>query len=215
MFLTIGLLSCSAEEGHKPTTPAEAAAGPPPAASAAEAPLDPHRGIPNHPQGSTAPNKGKVISKIAAAGYSYIEVESQGRTLWLATDRTNVELGDSATWGQAALMQNFTSKTLGRTFEEIYFVSAVLEAQPANVVNAAASSTGIVKSTSNSGGYSYLELDQDGSVVWLAVPEASVSVGDEVRWSGGSVMRGFTSNTLGRTFDQIIFAGGVETVEAN
>ena len=207
-IVAAGLWACTAEEPEPTPEMKQAAAGPPPVGVDPGSAEDPHRGIPNHPAVSPIRNEGKVVSKIDAGRYQYIQVESGGGKIWLATDRADVEVGGQARWGQGALMRNFESKTLGRTFDEVYFVNAVLEDEagargPSNI--------GIVESKQDAGGYTYIEVDQDGQLAWLAVPQTRVSVGDRVEWSGGSVMTNFTSNSLGRTFDQIIFAGGVRT----
>ena len=78
---------------------------------------------------------------------------------------------------------------------------------------AASGPSGVVKSSTTAGGYTYLEVDQDGKSVWIAAPETTVKVGDTVRWSGGMTMRNFTAKSLDRTFDQIVFSGGVSVVQ--
>ena len=77
--------------------------------------------------------------------------------------------------------------------------------------NVSASSTikGSVTETMNSGGYTYLCLEKDGQKKWAAIPESQVNVGDEVEISQGMVMNNFTSKSLDRTFEAIIFSGGI------
>jgi hypothetical protein len=72
--------------------------------------------------------------------------------------------------------------------------------------------SGVVKSTTNAGGYSYVEIEQGSGTIWVAAPETAVKVGDKVVWDGGSVMQNFTARSLNRTFDQIVFAGGLKVV---
>jgi len=69
---------------------------------------------------------------------------------------------------------------------------------------------GKVLETKDVGGYTYVRLD-DGSKdgLWAAVPKAELKVGEEITLKGGAVMTNFTSKTLNKTFDKIIFAGGV------
>lgn len=71
------------------------------------------------------PYQGKVKSVAHAAGYSYIEVDNKGKTLWIACMPTDVKAGDTVAWGDGAVMHNFESKTLHRTFDEIVFVNEV------------------------------------------------------------------------------------------
>lgn len=73
--------------------------------------------------------------------------------------------------------------------------------------------SGVVKSATNAGGYSYVEVEQGSGTIWVAAPETTVKVGDKVSWDGGSVMQNFTARSLNRTFDQIVFAGGLSVVK--
>jgi plastocyanin len=72
--------------------------------------------------------------------------------------------------------------------------------------------SGLVKSATNAGGYTYIEVQQGNGTVWVAAPETQVKAGDKVSWDGGAVMSNFTAKSLNRTFDQIVFAGGVNVV---
>jgi hypothetical protein len=70
-----------------------------------------------------------------------------------------------------------------------------------------ASQRGTILETMEGGGYTYMKLDQDGKRFWIAVPRAQVSVGDSVDYVEMMRMRNFTSKTLDRTFDELVFAG--------
>jgi len=62
----------------------------------------------------------------------------------------------------------------------------------------------------NSGGYSYFYLQKDNNEkIWLAVTETKAAVGERMSFKEGLVMKNFTSKTLKRTFDTIIFSNGV------
>lgn len=80
----------------------------------------------------------------------------------------------------------------------------------------APSATGAVVETMDSAGYTYVKIDTGSGEVWAAGPQTVVEVGDIVSVSG-SIMPGFSSASLGRTFDEIIFAdkiivsGGTES----
>ncbi len=65
--------------------------------------------------------------------------------------------------------------------------------------------SGTVLETMDSGGYTYAKLDQGGTVVWVAGPETKLTVGTRIASVGGTLMTGFQSTTLKRTFDQIYF----------
>jgi hypothetical protein len=70
--------------------------------------------------------------------------------------------------------------------------------------------SGKVLQTLNSGGYSYINIQKkDGEKIWIAVKETKVTVGDQMSFLEGLVMKDFKSATLKRTFDRIIFSNGV------
>ncbi len=73
-------------------------------------------------------------------------------------------------------------------------------------------SRGVVAETMSSGGYTYILLDRQGHKEWFAVPESQVKVGDEVQIRPGAQMGAYTSTTLGRTFDRIVFSPGISVV---
>ena len=68
---------------------------------------------------------------------------------------------------------------------------------------------GKVTSTMNSGGYTYVEVDEKGQKLWLAVMETKVKVGDTVEFPDSPPMVNFQSKSLKRTFEKIYFAPGL------
>ncbi|MCF6147798.1 MAG: DNA-binding protein [Candidatus Kuenenia sp.] len=70
---------------------------------------------------------------------------------------------------------------------------------------------GKIVETMNSGGYTYLYIDDYGKKTWVAIPETTVSVGQEIVLQPGFEMTNFESKTLNRTFDKIIFSNGPAT----
>lgn len=224
LLASIGLAACSKKEVVVVTPGAPLVATAPLAAVAAAA----------------APNTGTVLQTQQAGGYTYAEVDTGGgQKVWIAGGPIQVKPGDSVQWGEYAAMQNFTSKSLGRTFEQILFVNswgpvggATAEVAPHGSMPAnhaaqapaaapggqqlgagSAANRGEVKSVTAAGGYSYLEVDQGGTVVWVAAPETALKAGDKVRWDGGMIMQNFTAKSLGRTFDNIIFADKVDRAQ--
>jgi len=69
--------------------------------------------------------------------------------------------------------------------------------------------SGKVVETMNSGGYTYVSLEKSGKKTWVAIPQAAVKVGQELSCQPGMEMKNFTSKTLNRTFESIIFSGGI------
>lgn len=86
---------------------------------------------PGHPQGSAGaqpgankplPNKGKVVSTIDTGMYTYIEVSRGKESEWIAVTSMPVKKGDTVAYDEGAVMTNFYSKTLNRTFPKVIFV---------------------------------------------------------------------------------------------
>ena len=69
--------------------------------------------------------------------------------------------------------------------------------------------TATVLETMDSGGYTYVKVDEEGAVYWAAAPATEVSVGDRVTFTEQMKMVDFTSRTLGRTFEELMFVGGL------
>ena len=67
--------------------------------------------------------------------------------------------------------------------------------------------SGTVVETMDSGGYTYALLDRGGTRVWAAGPATKLTVGLQIGDTSGTLMTGFRSETLGRTFEQIYFVG--------
>lgn len=154
--------------------------------------------------------QGRVQDIIDVDGYTYVLAENSGHQFWLAGPPITLQKGEIIGWDQAIVMSNFTSKSLNRTFERILFVSNFTKGQPttANPIP-----TAKVVSVTNAGSYTYINAKHaDGESFWLAVPQTTVNVNDNITWQGGSVMQNFTSKSLNRTFNQIIFTGGVKTL---
>ncbi|MBI4826523.1 MAG: SH3-like domain-containing protein [Nitrospirae bacterium] len=69
--------------------------------------------------------------------------------------------------------------------------------------------SGKVVETMNSGGYTYVKLAKDGKEIWVAITEADIKKGEEMSFYSGDEMRNFTSKTLNRTFESVIFSPGI------
>jgi hypothetical protein len=68
---------------------------------------------------------------------------------------------------------------------------------------------GKVLETMDSGGYTYVQVDENGQKIWVAAMQTPVKVGDTVEFPDSPPMINFQSKTLKRTFDKIIFAPGL------
>lgn len=69
--------------------------------------------------------------------------------------------------------------------------------------------SGKVIETMDSGGYTYVHIEKDNKKTWVAVPGIKVSAGQDISFQPGMVMNNFTSKTLGRTFESIVFSSGI------
>lgn len=69
--------------------------------------------------------EGVVISAQDAGGYSYIEVKTEAGNTWLAGPATPLKAGDKVQYEVGAVMNNFSSRALNRTFPSIIFVDRV------------------------------------------------------------------------------------------
>lgn len=59
------------------------------------------------------------------------------------------------------------------------------------------------------GNYTYLHVRHDGKGTWLAIPRREIAVGTEIRYADGMLMKDFHSSSLDRTFEEVVFLGGV------
>ncbi len=81
-------------------------------------------------------------------------------------------------------------------------------ASPTKSVPSAGSLSGKVLETMDSGGYTYVLLETAAGEKWVAAPKTVVTVGQTATFAPGMVMRNFKSETLNRTFDEVVFSAG-------
>ncbi|MBF0431735.1 MAG: DNA-binding protein [Fibrobacteria bacterium] len=74
---------------------------------------------------------------------------------------------------------------------------------------------GTVKETMNSGGYTYVLVNNGTEERWAAGPQAQVQAGDTVTIPLGSLMAGYHSKTLDKTFDKIYFVNRITKAGSN
>jgi hypothetical protein len=66
-------------------------------------------------------HKGEVIETMNSGGYTYVKVKGKKDTHWAALEKKQVSVGDKVEFIRGVPMKNFRSKTLKRTFKQIYF----------------------------------------------------------------------------------------------
>lgn len=69
--------------------------------------------------------RGTVVETMDSGGYTYVLLETETEQRWVAGPQTAVQVGDIIQTGQGMPMQPFTSNTLNRTFDVLYFVGAL------------------------------------------------------------------------------------------
>lgn len=79
--------------------------------------------MPKMPEGPK--KQGKVIEVTSGAGYSYMLIDAGGQQFWIAGTQITAKVGDVVSYIENVTMNNFTSKTLNRTFDRIIFASTV------------------------------------------------------------------------------------------
>ena len=194
--------------------------------------------------GSTAPAKphtvtaedsaesslsGKVVETMNAAGYTYVLLEKKGKKTWVAVAEMKVTVGQDMAFKTTDPMTNFTSKSLNRTFDVIYFSDGPITSSSAGKTSsdvspgskapakphtmsaddsAESSLSGKVVETMNAAGYTYVLLEKKGKKTWVAVAEMKVTVGQDMAFRASAPMTQFTSKSLNRTFDVIYFSDG-------
>lgn len=80
------------------------------------------------PRPNELPNEGKVLAATHANEFTYIEVARKGKSPaseWIATQKTEIKVGSTIRYEDGAVMKDFYSKLLKRTFPSVMFVDYV------------------------------------------------------------------------------------------
>ena len=64
---------------------------------------------------------GRVVETMDSSGYTYVNIEKDGKETWVAVPQMKVVVGQDVSFQPGMVMSNFTSKTLNRTFKTIVF----------------------------------------------------------------------------------------------
>ena len=96
--------------------------------AAAQGNADAIRRLENANTKSSLQRNGKVLSSIDAGIYTYIELTENGKTIWIAAPTIKVKKGDIIRFSEGAIMSNYFSKSLDRTFESVIFVGKAVVA---------------------------------------------------------------------------------------
>ena len=166
----------------------------------------------NPHQYARAEISGKVVDTMNSGGYTYIQLDDGTGTVWAAIPQTTVDLGTEGTI-TGSIMKNFPSSTLDRTFDAIIFSDGIQAAAIDNPTNADILESpasydrvvvsGTVNQTMDTSSYTYIELDDGTGLIWAAVSQTEIAIGDNVTVSGGA-QSGFESTTVDMTFPVLV-----------
>jgi hypothetical protein len=70
---------------------------------------------------------GKVLETMNSGGYTYLQLDTEKGPVWVAIPQSQVEKGQKVACQPGAVMTNFPSKTLNRTFEAIVFSPGLVD----------------------------------------------------------------------------------------
>ncbi|UCH44434.1 MAG: hypothetical protein JSV11_09030 [Nitrospiraceae bacterium] len=69
--------------------------------------------------------QGKVTETMDSGGYTYVNLETDGKKTWVAIPKTKVDVGQVIAFQPGMEMTGFESKSLNRTFESITFSAGI------------------------------------------------------------------------------------------
>jgi hypothetical protein len=75
---------------------------------------------------NVSPLSGKVIETMNSGGYTYVNIEREGKKTWIAVPQMEVTVGQEMSFEPGATMNNFRSKSLNRMFDTIIFSSGAI-----------------------------------------------------------------------------------------
>jgi len=78
---------------------------------------------------------GEIVETMNSGGYTYVLLDTDAGKIWAAATETDVKVGQRVSVPAGQVMTDFSSKTLNRTFDKIYFVSGIY---PEGALNTAA-----------------------------------------------------------------------------
>jgi len=146
-------------------------------------------------------DRGEVLETMDSGGYTYVLIESDPEPLWAAGPQTSVKVGDVVEISQGMPMNQFASNTLNRTFELLYFVSAIT-----NLTTPVAEQPALPQTSASQpeaeeiGDVSVAELEAGQNIAWVYAN--SDSLADQSISLRGKVVK-YNSNILGWNFIHI------------
>ncbi|MGE5357702.1 MAG: hypothetical protein ACM3NQ_01705 [Bacteroidales bacterium] len=196
-LLVFSVAACSNKPAPDKPAP-DAAAAKPAAASAQTA---------NGPDGPVKVVSGTVQETMNASTYTYVRVRTADGDIWAATQQFPVAVGDRVRVPLQMAMKDFQSKTLNRTFPEIYFVTEIeREGQPSSGA-AGAPPMMSAHSSGQPGAAPPAQGTPDSPQVVverMPPPEGGISIGEV--WAKQAALAGKTVTVRGKV---VKFNGGI------
>lgn len=93
------------------------------------------------PMSIAASHQGVITDSVSAGGYTYMQVEENGQSFWIAGPSNKLPKGTMVQFDEQIWMSNFTSKALDKTFDRLLFVSGVQIAAAAEATPDAVAAT--------------------------------------------------------------------------
>jgi len=144
--------------------------------------------------------RGKVLETVDSGGYTYVLVETSEAPMWAAGPQTVVKVGDVVEISQGMPMEQFQSKSLDRTFDVLYFVSAIVNLTTPTAAAPAPAATSDTKPATDAMDVSVAELEPGKNIAWVyANKDALANQAISLR---GKVVK-YNSNIMGRNFIHI------------
>lgn len=100
------------------------------------------------------------------------------------------------------------------SFNLTFLPKQIMAMPKASTPSNAPTVTGTIVETMNASGYTYMLIESGTEKNWVAIPAITVEKGATVNYYEGMVMKNFTSKTLNRTFDAVIFSSGLADQKA-
>lgn len=70
----------------------------------------------------TEPHIARVVEKISASGYLYLQVSENKESFWIAVPAMEIETDETIYFSKYMVMKDFKSESIDRTFDELLFV---------------------------------------------------------------------------------------------
>jgi len=102
-------------------------------------------------------HSGKVVETMNSGGYTYCLVVEGDTEYWVAGPEAWVKPGATISFYEQMIQSNFTSRTLGRTFDSVMFISGLTVDDPGEMADTTASNAPVEK-VEDAGTFSVADL---------------------------------------------------------